>query len=228
MAKALMKPGSKKLRAMSDPLRKTVRTKPVRLAPVHPTPMEPVPNFTAGLTAWPFPDPEPPTRSPAAVGDLNSNAAGTGARFNEGKPDYSLVPLKLMGETLMRVHPTGPAHVAARAIFLLGCYQSSRDIAVLYAIIEELGAQEGWLESARVFEYGKRKYAAWNWAKGMPWSVPLACAVRHLLAMLAGEQMDAESGLPHRGHVFCNLSMLITYAVTYRDGDDFAATGRLA
>lgn len=61
---------------------------------------------------------------------------------------------------------------------------------------------------------------AWNWAKGMAWSVPIACAARHLMAMLAGEVLDAESKLPHRGHVFCNLVMLFTYASTFVEGDD--------
>ena len=162
--------------------------------------------------------------APAPVGDLSSDAAGTGARFNAGKPDYSLVPIKAMGETLVRRLPSSPA---ARAVFLLGCYQTTRGVELLYAALDELGL-EGWEECARVFTYGKAKYAAWNWAKGMAWSVPLACTVRHLLDMLDGIALDPESGLPHRGHVFCNIAMLITYSVTYRDGDDFAPEGRLA
>ena len=165
---------------------------------------------------------EPPHIPP--VGNLASNTAGTGARFNANKTDYSLVPIKAMGETLMRRSPESPI---AKAVFLLGCYQTSRGVELLYAALDELGL-EGWEECARVFTYGKNKYAAWNWAKGMAWSVPLACAVRHLIDMLDGVVLDPESALPHRGHVFCNISMLITYSVTYQDGDDFAPGGRLA
>jgi hypothetical protein len=110
------------------------------------------------------------------VGDVNSNARGTGARFNDGKPAFDLIPIMSMQDC------------------------------------------------ARVFDYGRKKYADWNWAKGMKWSVPFACVMRHLAAWQRGEDDDAESGLPHLGHVMCNLVMLSTYAQTYRDGDDRPAT----
>jgi len=75
-------------------------------------------------------------------------------------------------------------------------------------------------DCARVFDYGRNKYASWNWAKGMAWSVPLACLLRHLSAWQAGEDNDPESGLPHLGHAMCNLVMLSTYARTFQEGDD--------
>jgi hypothetical protein len=61
----------------------------------------------------------------------------------------------------------------------------------------------------------------------MPWSVPLACATRHLLAMIRGESIDPESGIPHRGLVFCNVVMLYTFGRTYQEGDDRPAAGLL-
>jgi len=106
------------------------------------------------------------------IGDVNSEAKGSGARFNSGKPDFSLIPLVTLED------------------------------------------------EARVWEYGKKKYAAWNWAKGMPWSVPFACAVRHLSAWQRGEDLDPESGLPHIAHVACNIRMLTLYSKTYPEGDD--------
>jgi hypothetical protein len=106
------------------------------------------------------------------IGDVNSEAKGSGARFNGGKPDMSLIPLCTMED------------------------------------------------EARVWMYGKNKYAAWNWAKGMPWSVPLACLLRHLGAWQRGEEVDLESGLPHLAHAMCNLRMLTLYAKTYPEGDD--------
>lgn len=33
--------------------------------------------------------------------------------------------------------------------------------------------------TGRVFMYGKLKYAEWNWAKGMKWSIPMDCLLRH-------------------------------------------------
>lgn len=113
------------------------------------------------------------TPMPGAVGDVNSNEAGSGARYNAGKPAFELVPL----------------------IAFEAC--------------------------AQVFDYGRKKYAQpWNWAKGMPWSVPLGCLLRHISAWQAGENTDAESGLPHLAHAMANLVMLTTYARTFPQGDD--------
>lgn len=73
---------------------------------------------------------------------------------------------------------------------------------------------------ARVWAYGAKKYAAWNWAKGMPWSVPLGCLLRHLSAFQRGEDIDPESGLPHLDHIACNVRMLKLFSLNYPEGDD--------
>ena len=106
------------------------------------------------------------------IGDINSDAKGTGARYNIDKPDYSLIPLCTLEE------------------------------------------------EARVWMYGAKKYKAHNWMKGMDWSVPLACALRHLSSWQRGEDIDAESGQPHLAHAMCNLRMLMLYSKTYPEGDD--------
>ena len=106
------------------------------------------------------------------IGDVNSKDKGSGARYNNGKPDFSLIPLCTMAD------------------------------------------------EARVWAYGKQKYAAWNWAKGMDWSIPYACAIRHLSAWQRGEEIDAESGLPHLAHAMCNLRMLTLYKDVFPAGDD--------
>lgn len=106
------------------------------------------------------------------VGDINSNEKGSGARYNQGKADLSLIPI---------------------------------------ATLED---------EARVWMYGEAKYKRFNWMKGMPWSVPLACAMRHLAAWQSGEDLDPESGQPHLAHVMCNIRMLTLYTKTYPEGDD--------
>jgi hypothetical protein len=113
-----------------------------------------------------------PWPQPNGIGDVKSDAKGSGARFNSDKPDFSLIPLVTLED------------------------------------------------EARVWEYGKRKYAAWNWAKGMPWSVPFACIQRHMAAWQRGEDNDPESGLPHMAHVACNVRMLLLYSKNYQEGDD--------
>jgi hypothetical protein len=107
-----------------------------------------------------------------SVGDVNSNAKGTGARYNDNKPDLSLIP---------------------------------------FCTLED---------EAKVWMYGKAKYAAWNWTKGMDWSIPFACMMRHMAAWQRGEHLDAESGLPHLAHAMCNLRMLTLYSKIYVEGDD--------
>jgi hypothetical protein len=106
------------------------------------------------------------------VGDVNSKEKGSGARYNDNKPDYSLIPLCTLAD------------------------------------------------EARVWEYGKKKYAEWNWVKGMDWSIPFACALRHLAAWQRGEDNDKESGLPHIAHAMCNLRMLTLYKDVYPEGDN--------
>ena len=107
-----------------------------------------------------------------SIGDVNSTARGSGARYNDGKIALDLIP----------------------GIALEDC--------------------------ARVFDYGRKKYAAWNWAKGMQWMVVFGCLLRHLYAWARGEDNDPESGHPHLGHAMCNLVMLTTFARTYPEGDD--------
>jgi hypothetical protein len=125
------------------------------------------------IASRPFEPTETQTFGPlGGIGDVNSDARGSGARYNAGKADLSLIPLCTLED------------------------------------------------EAKVWMYGKQKYAAWNWAKGMDWSVPLACALRHIAAWQRGEELDAESGLPHLAHAMCNLRMLTLYAKTYPEGDD--------
>lgn len=156
---------------------------------------------------------------PGAVGDVNSTARGSGARFNAGKPDLALLPLSILalsyGPTAGRCDGD-----AIRCLRMLGGWQETGDPTYLYQAISELGG-DPWGEAARVFTYGTGKYAPWNWAKGMAWSIPLACAARHLKKVIElGEQDDDESKLSHRGHVVCNIVMLLTYLQNYPEGDD--------
>lgn len=61
---------------------------------------------------------------------------------------------------------------------------------------------------AKVLEFGAKKYAAWNWRKGMPISKTLDSMLRHISALQRGEYVDQESGLPHIGHIQCNALFL--------------------
>ena len=154
------------------------------------------------------------------IGDVNSNERGSGARYNTGKVAIELIPLRLIAEQLE--HATSeddPQNTLIGALWNLALFQEGGEAHYLRAAIDNVGA--AWDECAAVFDYGRRKYAEFNWAKGMKWSIPIACAARHLIfGMMKGEALDPESGLPHRGHFLCNLVMLLTFMRTYPEGDD--------
>ncbi len=64
---------------------------------------------------------------------------------------------------------------------------------------------------ARVLGFGARKYAKYNWKKGMSWGRVYSAMQRHVTAWWGGEDKDAETGLSHLGHAFCCLMFLIVY-----------------
>lgn len=146
------------------------------------------------------------------VGDVNSNARGSGARYNDGKPDLSLIP------PLMLPYREDPEHY--QLLLAMDQFMFYGDTDLLWDWMTETMVSNYDL-CAKVFEYGKRKYAAWNWAKGMAWSIPVACALRHAHALYYnGEENDPESGLPHIGHILCNLVMLRHFTNHYADLND--------
>lgn len=160
-----------------------------------------------------------------AVGDLASTAKGSGARFNGGKPPVELLPLRALASVLWTdVLGYNEGYWPFAVIRELGVFQETGDKRALYRATTYLCAEYGMAvlvrETAQVLDYGRRKYAEWNWAKGMPWSVPLACAVRHCLAVLEGETADAESGRTHAAHVLCNILMLRQFTDSYPEGND--------
>lgn len=81
---------------------------------------------------------------------------------------------------------------------------------------------------ARVLRYGANKYAERNWERGMDWSVPYACLLRHLTSWFQGEDKDTESGLSHLDHVLMNAAMLTHFERYYPQGDDRPSYYQLA
>jgi hypothetical protein len=74
---------------------------------------------------------------------------------------------------------------------------------------------------AAVLGFGAAKYAPRGWEKGIEYSRVFAAAMRHALAHQAGETLDAESGLPHEAHLWCNVVFLLAFTARGRtDLDD--------
>ena len=68
--------------------------------------------------------------------------------------------------------------------------------------------------------YGKQKYGAQNWRKGLKFSRLTSATLRHLLSWNEGEDYDNESGLSHIAHAACNLLFLLELIHSKPDLDD--------
>jgi hypothetical protein len=76
------------------------------------------------------------------------------------------------------------------------------------------------LQIAEVLEFGRKKYDAHNWRKGMAWSRLYGAALRHIYASLDGVDLDSESGHDHLAHAACCLLFLLEYKTTATGTDD--------
>lgn len=75
---------------------------------------------------------------------------------------------------------------------------------------------------AKVLAFGKIKYSAHNWRKGLPWSETLASAKRHISSFNdpAKSDYDEETGIHHLAHAACNLMFLLEFVQTHPELDD--------
>ncbi len=75
-------------------------------------------------------------------------------------------------------------------------------------------------EIGKVLTFGAKKYASWNWAKGIKYTRVLGAIMRHLLAYMGGEDKDPESGLSHIAHLMTNCMFLLHFEKIRPDLDD--------
>ena len=153
------------------------------------------------------------TRDEVTVGDLSSDEQGSGARKSEGKIALDLIPVRYwlqMWSRQLSVKEMGLVHAFA---------EWQERVGTAYEMMNCFKAED-LIGASKVLTYGADKYRAWNWAKGMPYSVPTGCILRHLEAIARGDLIDDESGESHWSHVVCNVMMLAWYEIHYTEGDD--------
>lgn len=77
-------------------------------------------------------------------------------------------------------------------------------------------------EVARVYGFGAKKYDAWNWAKGYPYSWSLDAHGRHVEKFRDPDEddRDAESRLLHLAHAVFHLLTLMEFEMTRTGTDD--------
>lgn len=88
--------------------------------------------------------------------------------------------------------------------------------------LAQLGAADALalMELAKVYGFGDGKYARYNYLKGYDWSLSVDALYRHLLAFLAGEEKDPESGLLHTAHVAWHALCLTSFQLRKIGTDD--------
>ena len=79
---------------------------------------------------------------------------------------------------------------------------------------------EAVIGEAAVFGFGATKYGRHNFRLGLEHTRVLDAAMRHILAIVNGEDIDPESGLPHWAHARCCLAMYAFYQVNGIGIDD--------
>jgi hypothetical protein len=73
---------------------------------------------------------------------------------------------------------------------------------------------------SKVLTFGAKKYADHNWRKGISVGRLIGAAMRHLMAIVRGEDNDPESGLPHTAHLGCCIMFLNWTLKNRKDLDD--------
>jgi Domain of unknown function (DUF5664) len=72
------------------------------------------------------------------------------------------------------------------------------------------------LEEAAVWTFGKTKYSAHNWHKGISYSRILSALERHLQLLKAGNDYDYENGFHNAAAIRCCAAMLIQFTLENR------------
>jgi hypothetical protein len=73
---------------------------------------------------------------------------------------------------------------------------------------------------AQVFAFGANKYGRHNFREGLAHSRVLDAALRHILAIVNGEDVDPESNMPHVYHALCSLAMYDWQRLHHPEMDD--------
>lgn len=145
----------------------------------------------------------------------------SGLRYNKGKLRWSLVDFKSL-EPMVRVLEYGAHKYSVFSIKLAysgGLGGSGRVGGVILNPATQITVlRHPFVDDSRMQvkgseitpeELAKQEYSIVssgdnNWKGGLKKQEVLECAMRHLTALMDGEEIDPESGQSHMGHVMCN------------------------
>lgn len=149
---------------------------------------------------------------------------GKGLRYNEGKAPLDFLPAEILGlyfDVVKAPESTTPVDF----MHMLHAFETDEVDAAYFLSFLTYEDLEG---AARVFQYVTTRevkpYPAWNWTRGMAWSIPNGCIKRHALEIESGHNVDPETGFQHRFHIACNVIMLAYYVLHGIGKDDRMVT----
>lgn len=121
-----------------------------------------------------------------------------GVKFDDGKPDYTLIPWDIVGYGVEDTQLIMPFYRWWR-----GSISASECTAQVLMAYYERASLDFVDLLAQSLNYGATKYAPWNWEKGISRHRLYAAACRHFKAIydLGAGAKDAESGLYHTAHL---------------------------
>lgn len=163
-------------------------------------------------------------------------------RYTAGKPEFQLLEPYAMGELMdAKLTSESPNDNIETLKVYLHLFELCHDFdsynvkliakVAHYALLELAGSDkeehynDAIRELVKVFTFGKEKYAAWNFLKGMDWSKCIGSLKRHLDAYEQGKMLDYDSdcedckkgscknhsNLHHLAHVAWNALCLTSY-----------------
>lgn len=142
-------------------------------------------------------------------GERTNFETGAMKELVEGKEGWELLPLDVLAELF-----------DSEILRCLHYFSTTANISHLTfavdKVINEYYQQDTYraiTEVAQHYADGARKYAPRNWEKGIPMSVSLGSAVRHLLKLHLGWKDE-----PHERALLWNLFALMRMALTKQDG----------
>lgn len=158
------------------------------------------------------------TRSTCIAKSEKSKVADTAVKLDSGKRKLSLIHPSMMAIILS--HSRDGVDDIVEAIYCLSEAAHAKNGADLISYTYEainhickfIGNEPEALEQMTIaMEYGANKpeYGRNNWKKGMEWSRLIDAAQRHGLAIVRGEDIDADSGNRHVAHMLASIHMLL-------------------
>lgn len=134
-------------------------------------------------------------------------------RYNDGKARLSLLPATCHRRAAFILATNHPelSILEGALRYLIGVLYEDQTTAGLRTESDKFVCEYKH-DISRVLAMGAKKYAPWNWTKGMSFMSVFDSLMRHVDRINTfGEELDQESGLPHIGHIGANLLFLTYY-----------------